>query len=98
MITPDLRDDELRRRLDGLAPDGLTIFTLEGDSIRGALVSGTTMVASMRAAHGLGILETEVLGRAYVAAALLSATIKGDDRVRLQVDGSGPAGGLHGSA
>ncbi|HRW25310.1 MAG TPA: Hsp33 family molecular chaperone HslO, partial [Spirochaetia bacterium] len=71
MITPDLRDDELRRRLDGLAPDGLTIFTLEGDSIRGALVSATTMVAEMRAAHGLGPLETEVLGRAYVAAALL---------------------------
>jgi len=94
MITPDLRDDELRRRLDGLAPDGLTIFTLEGDSIRGALVSATTMVAEMRAAHGLGPLETEVLGRAYVAAALLSATIKGDDRVRLQVDGSGPAGGF----
>lgn len=94
MIAPDLRDEELRLRLAGLAPDGLTIFTLEGDSIRGALVSATTMVAEMRAAHGLGPLETEVLGRAYVAAALLSATIKGEDRIRVQVDGDGPAGGF----
>lgn len=94
MLVPDLGDEALRARLDRLCPDGLTIFTLEGDSIRGALVSTTRLVAEMRAAHGLGILETEVLGRAYTAAALLSATIKGDDRLAVKVEGNGPAGGF----
>jgi len=89
-----LNDEALRARLDRLCPDGLTIFTLEGDSIRGALASTTRLVAQMRAAHGLGILETEVLGRAYTAAALLSATIKGDDRIAMKVEGDGPAGGF----
>jgi molecular chaperone Hsp33 len=83
----------LAAQLDSLPADGLTIFTLEGDSIRGALVSATRMVALMRQAHGLGLLETLLLGKAYVAAALLSATIKGDDRLSLKVDGDGPARG-----
>lgn len=74
--------------------DGLTIFTLEGDTIRGILSSNTRMVAEMRASHGLGILETMVLGKAYIAASLLSATIKGDDRIGIKVEGNGPAGGF----
>jgi molecular chaperone Hsp33 len=94
MLEPNLNDDTLSRRLAGLRPDGLTIFTLEGDSIRGVLSSATTMVAGMRAAHGLGLLETAVLGKAYVAASLLSATIKGDDRIAMKVEGDGPAQGF----
>jgi len=94
MLEPNLNDETLARRLDGLCPDGLTIFTLEGDSIRGVLSSATTMVAGMRAAHGLGLLETAVLGKAYVAASLLSATIKGDDRIAMKVEGDGPAQGF----
>ena len=94
MLEPNLNDETLARRLEGLSPDGLTIFTLEGDSIRGVLASATTMVARMRAAHGLGLLETAVLGKAYVAASLLSATIKGDDRIVMKVEGDGPARGF----
>lgn len=94
MLEPNLNDDTLSRRLAGLCPDGLTIFTLEGDSIRGVLSSATTMVAGMRAAHGLGLLETAVLGKAYVAASLLSATIKGEDRIAMKVEGDGPAQGF----
>ncbi len=94
MIEPRLNDDILERRLAGFQPDGLTIFTLENDTIRGVLASTTAMVARMRAAHGLGILETLVLGKAYTAAALLSATIKGDDRIAMKVEGDGPAQGF----
>lgn len=94
MHIPDLDDDLLRARLDRLCPDGLTIFTLENDTIKGALASCTTMVAQMRAAHGLGLLETLVLGKAYVASALLSSTIKGDDRIAMKVEGDGPAQGF----
>jgi len=94
MIEPRLNDAILERRLAGLEPDGLTIFTLENDTIRGALASSTSMVASMRAAFGLGPLETMVLGKAFVAASLLSATIKGDDRIGIKVEGNGPAHGF----
>ncbi len=94
MIQPRLNDEILEKRLAGLQPDGLTLFTLENDTIKGALASCTAMVAGMRAAHGLGILETLVLGKAYVAAALLSSTIKGDDRISMKVEGDGPAQGF----
>lgn len=93
MLPITIEDTELSARLESLPVDGLTIFTLEGDSIRGALVSATSMVALMRQSHGLGLLETLLLGKGYVAAALLSATIKGEDRLSLKVDGDGPARG-----
>ncbi|MDX9958515.1 MAG: Hsp33 family molecular chaperone HslO [Spirochaetia bacterium] len=93
MLPVTISDPELAARLESLPADGLTIFTLEGDSIRGALVSGTRMVTLMRQSHELGLLETLLLGKAYIAAALLSATIKGDDRLSLKVDGDGPARG-----
>ena len=52
------------------------------------------MVNEMRANHELGILETLVLGHAYIAAGLMSASLKGNDRLSLQVDCSGPIKGL----
>lgn len=99
MLEPRLNDDVLEKHLAAMQPDGLTIFTLEGDTIRGTLVSATTMVARMRAAHaraahGLGLLETMVLGKAYIAASLLSTTIKGHDRLAIKVAGDGPAHGF----
>jgi molecular chaperone Hsp33 len=93
MITPELQDPVQIKRLKGLAPDGLSIFTLEGDAIRGALVSATRMVSLMAQAHALGAFETLLLGKAYIAAALLSITIKGADRLALRVEGKGPAQG-----
>ncbi len=104
MLEPRLNDEVLEKHLAAMQPDGLTIFTLEGDTIRGTLVSATTMVARMRAAHGraahgraadgLGLLETLVLGKAYIAASLLSTTIKGHDRLAIKVAGDGPAHGF----
>jgi molecular chaperone Hsp33 len=93
MLPVAVDDPWLSSHLDSLPADGLTVFTLEGDSIRGALVSATRMVALMRQSHGLGLLEALLLGKAYVAAALLSATIKGEDRLSIKVDGDGPARG-----
>ncbi len=94
MIQPRLNDELLEKRLAAFQPDGITIFTLENDTIRGALVNATTLVATMRAAHRLGPLETMVLGKACIASSLLSATIKGDDRIALKVEGDGPAQGF----
>ena len=87
-------DEATTLHLGSLPADGLTVFTLENDTIRGVMASTTRMVAGMKALHGTGVLETLVLGKAYTAAALLSATIKGNDRIVLKVDGDGPAGGF----
>jgi molecular chaperone Hsp33 len=48
----------------------------------------------MRANHELGILETLVLGRAYLGIALMAAGLKGDDRMAVQINCSGPIKGL----
>jgi Disulfide bond chaperones of the HSP33 family len=94
MIQAPLGDAELSSRIEALEPDGITIFTLGGGRVRGALLHGTRMVNAMRANHGLGPAETLLLGRAYLFAALLGTTIKGEDRLVLRVDGNGPAEGF----
>jgi molecular chaperone Hsp33 len=86
-------DSETKGRLAALAPDGLTYFSLGAGKVRGALLHGTAMVNRMRANHRLGPLETLVLGKAYLGAALVGSTLKGGDRAVLRVDGDGPAEG-----
>ncbi|MBU1404764.1 MAG: Hsp33 family molecular chaperone HslO [Proteobacteria bacterium] len=75
--------------------DGRTRFLLGGKAVRGVLVRGTALVNAMRTRHGLGLLETLVLGHAYLAAALLVTSLKGDkDRLALRIECSGPIKGL----
>jgi molecular chaperone Hsp33 len=74
--------------------DKIHHFLLADGKIRGALVNGTLMVREMRLNFGYGILETYILGQAYLAAALLSANLKGNDRLSLGIDCTGPVKGL----
>lgn len=76
------------------ARDRIATFLLADGAVRGAILGGTRMVNEMRANHGLGILETLVLGRAYLGIGLIAADLKGDDRVALQINCSGPIKGL----
>jgi molecular chaperone Hsp33 len=64
------------------------------DTIRGTMLNGSRMINQMRWNHELGILETLVLGHAYMGACLMAAGLKGEDRLALQVDCSGPVKGL----
>jgi molecular chaperone Hsp33 len=57
-------------------------------------MNGTRMINEMRANHDLGILETLVLGRAYLGIGLMSAGLKGNDRLGLRIDCSGSIRGL----
>jgi len=84
----------LREQLDASARDRLYSFILDYGGIRGALVHATRMVSEMQGNHELGPAESTLLGHAYVAAALMTANLKGADRLQVQVQGSGPAGGL----
>lgn len=76
------------------ARDKLHNFLLAGGAVRGVIVNGTRLVNEMRANHELGVMETMVLGRAYLGAALMASSLKGNDRLALRIDCTGPIKGL----
>ena len=84
----------LKERLIASAKDRLHKFILADGAIRGVIMNGTRMVNEMRANHELGILETLVLGRAYLGAGLMAADLKSNDRISIKFDCSGPIKGL----
>lgn len=94
MIKKQLPAESLKERLLASAKDHLYNFLLADGAVRGAVLHGTHMVNEMRANHELGILETLVLGRAYLGVALMSANIKGIESVSLKIECSGPIKGL----
>jgi molecular chaperone Hsp33 len=94
MIKQKRYGNTLKEQYRASARDRITVFLLAGDQVRGAILNGTRMVNEMRANHGLGVLETLVLGRAYLGIALMAAGLKGSDRVAMQINCSGPIKGL----
>jgi molecular chaperone Hsp33 len=94
MIKKNIGGESLKERLLASAKNRLYNFLLADGAIRGAILYGTRMVNEMRANHELGILETLVLGRAYLGAGLMSANLKGTDSTSLKIECSGPIRGL----
>ena len=94
MIKKTLGGESLKERLLASAKDRIYKFLLADGAVRGAILHGSRMVNEMRANHQLGILETLVLGRAYLGAGLMSANLKGSDRVSLKIECTGPIKGL----
>ena len=84
----------LKEQLRAGARDRLYNFILADGAIRGVIMNGTRMVNEMRSNHELGILETLVLGRAYLGAGLMSADLKSNDRISIKIDCSGHIKGL----
>ena len=84
----------IKEQLLAGARDRLYNFLLAEGAIRGVILHGTKMINEMRANHELGILETLVLGRAYLSVGLMSADLKSNDRISLKIDCSGPVKGL----
>jgi len=94
MIKKNIGGETLKERLLASAKDRLYNFLLAEGAVRGAILNGTRMINEMRANHELGILETLVLGRAYLGAGLMSANLKGADSTSLKIECSGPIKGL----
>lgn len=95
MIKKKIYGNTLKEQLLASAKDRLYNFSLAGGTVRGVIMNGTRMINEMRANHELGILETLVLGRAYLGIGLISTNLKGNDRISLQIDCSGPIKGLY---
>ena len=84
----------LKEQLKAGAKDRLYTFLIADGTVRGVIMNGTRMINEMRSNHELGILETLVLGRVYLGAGLMSASLKGNDRIAIQFECSGPIKGL----
>ena len=94
MIKKKIFGDSLKDQLRASARDKLYNFLLADGDIRGGIVHGTKMINEMRVNHELGILETLVLGHGYLAGSLMGGTLKGNDRLSIQIECSGPIKGL----
>ncbi len=93
MIKKPIKDSELAEHIDSLPGDGREIFLLEGQ-VRLTAVAATRMCNEVRASHQTGPLETYVLSQAYIAGALLQSTVKGNDRILMEIECGGPVKGI----
>lgn len=62
--------------------------------MRGVILDGTILIQEMQTRHGLGPLETLVLGQALQVTALMASSLKGHDEIGLRIDCAGPIKGL----
>lgn len=84
----------LKQQLIASRRDRLTNYLFADDMVRGVVLNATRMINEMRWNHGLGILETLALGHAYMGVALMSASLKKNDRIGIRIECSGPIKGL----
>jgi molecular chaperone Hsp33 len=94
MIKKQAYGNTLKEQHLASAKDRVYSFLIAEGAFRGAILHATRMVNEMRSNHELGILETLVLGHAYIGAGLMSVNLKGNDRISFQVDCTGPIKGL----
>lgn len=90
-----IQEPFLIEHFDTIGRDGIDRFVLARGRYRAVALNGTFLVNQMRQNHELGILETLILGHAYLAAALMASSLKGAERLSLDVHCDGPVGGLH---
>jgi len=86
--------DGLKEQLLASAKDRAYRFIMADGTVRGVVIHGTRMIKEMRANHELGILETMVLGRAYLGVCLMAAQLKAANRIVMKIACAGPIQGL----
>jgi molecular chaperone Hsp33 len=89
-----LYGNTLKEQLIASRRDRIFNYLLADDTVRGVMLNATRMVNEMRWNHQLGVLETLTLGHAYMGTALMSVSLKGNDRISMQIECSGPIKGL----
>jgi molecular chaperone Hsp33 len=95
MIKKKIPGMSKKEQLEARAKNRLHNFMLENGQIRGAVIHGTHMIKEMRINHELGILETLVLGHAYLGISLMTASLKErGDQIAFKIECSGPIKGL----
>ena len=59
-----------------------------------SVVKTTEVVRTAQKNHGLSLLNTVLLGRTLTVAMLLASELKGEERVQIKLEGSGPVGSI----
>ncbi len=59
-----------------------------------SVVKTTDVVQKAKENHKLSLLNTVLLGRTLTAAMLLASELKGEERIKIQLEGSGPVGSI----
>lgn len=59
-----------------------------------SVVKTTDVVQTAKENHGLSMLNTVLLGRTLTAAMLLASELKGEERIKITLEGNGPVGVL----
>lgn len=57
-----------------------------------AVVKTSDVVRTTRQKHGLSLLNTVLLGKALTGTMLMASELKGEERIKLRIDGDGPTG------
>lgn len=65
-----------------------------GGRFKISVVKTTDVVQTAKENHGLSLLNTVLLGRTLTAAMLLASELKGEERIKLRLEGNGPVGML----
>jgi molecular chaperone Hsp33 len=82
----DKKEFEFKDRLiKGITTDG---------HFKISVVKTSDLVRSAKERHNLSLLNTVILGRALTATMLLASELKGEERIRLRMEGDGPIGSL----
>lgn len=66
----------------------------EDGQFRVSVVKTTDVLKIAKKNHGLSLLNTVLLGRTLTASMLLASELKGEERIRLKLEGTGPVGML----
>jgi len=94
MIRKSIPGDDKKSLLIARSRDRRYHFILAGGEVRGVLIQGTRMLREMQVNHDLGVLESIILGQAYLGTALMASGLKGDGLVQFKVECGGPVRGL----
>lgn len=94
MIRKAIPGDDKKSRLIARSRDRRYHFIMAGGAVRGVLIQGSRTLREMQNNHNLGVLESIVLGQAYLGSALIAAGLKGDGLIQLKVECGGPLRGL----
>ncbi len=94
MIKKEFPEEDKKTRMKAHAGDRRYHFFLSGGDVRGVLVHGSRMIREMKLNHDLGVLETIVLGQAYLGTVLMAAGLKEEGLIQLKVECGGPLQGL----
>ncbi len=82
----DRKEYEFKDRLiKGITEDG---------NFKISVVKTSDVVKSAKERHNLSLLNTVILGRALTATMLLASELKGEERIRMRMEGDGPIGFL----